>query len=848
MVLMRLFLFVGFAAYSFLVQAEVSILKNGQASAVIVVDARGAQGEGVTILNDAAEWLAQSLKRASGAVFLKVHETPERPAIILARADAWPKMAKAAKLESKAFGAFAIVLQERRMFVLGNTEAGVRNGVAALLRQWGFRWLAPSPRWWITPKLDSLSIKEGFTSSPALIDRRIWYAYGMGEPDLKPLMANYEWWAIANQLSLRSPVRTGHSYGNIIGRNKDAFAANPEYYALLADGTRDSSRAVNARKFCVSNPGLVKLVIEDRQKLLKANRKVHPANTMVSIDPSDGEGVCICKNCEALGTPSDRVFHLANAVAKALRQMDPEAWVGLYAYSSHRLPPTIKVEPNVYVQVAMGFNRTQYTLPELVERWSGKVGAIGLREYYGVEAWDWGLPGRARGGRVAYHQEWIPFYAARKLNAINAETNANWGAQALGLYVAARLMWNPKADAEKLSGEFFQLAFRKAAPAMRKFFERMETSPPLRPSVLLPLFEDLETAWKMETDPQVRHRFIDLKAYLVFVAKFREFDLIRGRNPSRNDAYYASLKSLMNDAYRMRHRDMVHYYALARRLCNGLALTDNRPEFWMFRKDAAPVWKHGKPFSDNEIASRFAKAHAVLKADPDPTVNFSRYLDRVMVPGVKAGSSRIHADSRKNVGRFRNGLLGYLVPSGPFTARLGIAPTSKPVTLKVMMRSDTIYDKTFKFGKGFQAAEIKLPRAFEYHVHITGNFELEVPPGTPLMYEASAARPAWVEYTGGHYFYVPKGTREVMVDAGPRLSIEVPGQGRRDLIPAMRFPGSNHIVVKVPVGADGTVWHTHTNTRGQFSLLNIPPLLSFHRTPIFVPREISEGDGLTTQK
>ena len=40
------------------------------------------------------------------------------------------------------------------------------------------------------------------------------------------------------------------------------------------------------------------------------------------------------------------------------------------------------------------------TLAELVEQWSKKVGAVGLREYYGVEAWDWGLPGRMRGSRM----------------------------------------------------------------------------------------------------------------------------------------------------------------------------------------------------------------------------------------------------------------------------------------------------------------------------------------------------------------------------------------------------------------------------------------------------------------
>ena len=131
-------------------------------------------------------------------------------------------------------------------------------------------------------------------------------------------------------------------------------------------------------------------------------------------------------------------------------------------------------------------------------------------------------------------------------------------------------MWEPKADAEQLNAEFYQLAFGKAAPMMKEFYKRMETAPPLRPSVLRPFFENLETAWQEEPDEAVRQRLTDLKSYLVFVAQFREFDLVRGRIPSRNDAYYAALKTLMTDAYRMRHRDMVHYYALARRLCNGI--------------------------------------------------------------------------------------------------------------------------------------------------------------------------------------------------------------------------------------------------------------------------------------
>lgn len=838
------------------VRADVPLLDNGKASLQIVADVRGTTPAGAEVVKDAAAWLTASLKRASGADFIVASETGDQPSLVIARKDVWPDVAREAGLTSQKYDDYAIVTRtdERRVYVLGNSEEAARFGVADLLRRWGFRWFAPSKQWHVTPRLKDLAINLNAVESPQLIERRIWYAYGMSGDDLRPLMNDYQRWAIANRLTQRGLTRTGHSYGHIIGRNKESFAENPELSAMKEDGTRDMTSVPNARKFCFSNPKLIDLVCTDRRKLLELDRKANPAAFMVSVDPSDGQGTCHCESCKQLGTTTDRVFHLANQVAKRLRANDPHAWAGLYAYSSHRLPPTIDVEPNVYVQVALGFNRTQYSLPELVERWSKKVSAIGLREYYGVEAWDWGLPGRARGGRVEYHRKWIPFYAERNLNGINAETNANWGAQTLGLYVASQMMWQPKADVDSLVTEYFELLFGDAATTMRSFYEKLEAAPPLRPATLLPLFGDIQTAWNQTEDEAVHARLTDLKAYLIYVAKFREFDLVRGRNADRNDAYYAALKPLMNYAWRIRHRDTIHYYALARRLCNGLPIQDKRLEFYMANKDRDPIWKTGDNLTDSEIGNLFDQTIAALKADGDPTVSFSRYFDRVKVPGDDAGASHIHATPQGKIAtsRFRRGLRGYLGASGPQTAKFGIAPTSKPITMTVYMRSDAIFEQTFRAAengaKKFHDVEVKLPRAFEYRVEITGDFELQVPSETPFLFEASVTHPAWISYSGPHYFYVPKGTRELIVDADPRLSLVIPGKGRRDLSPADRVEGKSYIAVPVPAGCDGQIWHTTTLTRGTVMLLNTPPLFSLHRNTVFVPREVSESEGLSTKR
>ena len=182
------------------------------------------------------------------------------------------------------------------------------------------------------------------------------------------------------------------------------------------------------------------------------------------------------------------------------------------------------------------------------------------------------------------------------------------------------------------------------------------------------------------------------------------------------------------------------------------------------------------------------------------------------------------------------------------TARFAIAPTSKPVSFTVYMRDAPIFEGEFRKGEGFQPIEFDLPRAFEYRVEITGDFELQVPSETPFIFESSVTRPAWVSYSGPHYFYVPKGTRDLIFDTDVRFSVVIPGKGRKDFHPAERESGKSYIRVAVPEGTDGQMWHTTTMTRGSVMLLNTPPLFSLHRSTVFAPRELSESEGLSTKQ
>jgi hypothetical protein len=837
------------------------LARDGQAKAAVFVNTTGAGGENASVLTAAGERLAQNLGKGLGSPWPTVQQLTDAPAIVIARADQYPDIAAQAKLDTTHLDAFCIVSSASRLYLLGTTEVAAQHAVVTLLHDLGYRVYNPLEKWWITPSLRDLSVDTARSERPAMLGRSMWYAYG--EP-LDHLKAGYEQWRVHNRLVQAAPFQNGHSYGNIIGRNQKVFDEHPEYYALKEDGKRQSDGAVAARKLCYSNPDLIKLVIADRVALLRENRQANPYAFMVSVDPSDGQGTCHCENCKALGTETDRVIHLANAVARALQQEAPPAWVGLYAYSSHRLPPTISVEPNVNVQVAMGFNRTEYTLEELIGLWAQKVTSVGLREYYSVEEWDFGLPGRMRGADVAYHQKWIPFYAQRNVNAINSQINANWGGQTLGLYVAARLMWKPGEDVEAITAEFFRLCFGDAAEPMRRLHARFDEAGELSAFTLAPMFDDLHQAFAASSDPAVRARLIDLMAYLVYVDEFQTFKSAEARDAKHGDVYYTALGRLMRYAWQIRQRGIVHSYALARRLTNGLPLNDGRFEYWMnlseknrppqkfldqhkVKADDLPpraVWVEETQLSDDEITRRFDEARVRLAKLATARVSFDDALKAVTIPGDQAGAAQAFNVDQPGSMRVRRGMVARLIVDQPrkFTFRVTADSRSSELTL-LAPDGAVIAQRQVGRDEGEQAIDADC-KAGEHLLRITGDFLLVVPPDTRLVIEASPQNRFHAEYSGGQFFYVPRGTRQVRLNVAGRLCLLIPGKGRVDLSEQDQDPELGYIVLDVPKGADGAVWQTFHQTRGTFYFVNIPPWIMPFRNQMAVPLDLAKKENL----
>lgn len=333
---------------------QLTLATDGRAEHPVVISPKA----GETVRQVAAE-LAEYLTRMTGATF-EVTEGDGSRGIVLGTLADFPvaDLAEPLKIRNTYDGreAYAIRTGRDRLLLIGATELGASHAAFRLLEHLGCRWFFPAEEWEIVPSKPTLTVALSESDRPALLARRIWWGYGFFDRDR--CLKDYQAWARHNRMAASMTISCGHAWQTIIAQNRQVFDAHPEYLALV-DGKRQGPQ------LCASNPEVRQLV---RAYALEEFRK-HPDRDMVSLETSDGSNHCQCEGCVRLGSISDRVFGLANEVARAVAAEYPGKMIGLYAYNDHCEPPSFQLEPNVYVQSTAGFIRGRYTFDELTELW-----------------------------------------------------------------------------------------------------------------------------------------------------------------------------------------------------------------------------------------------------------------------------------------------------------------------------------------------------------------------------------------------------------------------------------------------------------------------------------------------
>ncbi len=435
--------------------------------------------------------LAQILRRVYRGEDISIRTLPvQQPAIVLAIAQDFPELARKHKLEELGPEGYIIRTEPNRLWLLANTVQGLQHAVYGLLHEIGCRWYFADPVWTVIPHKPTLRVRLNRREQPAFKDRVIWYTWGA---PTKTLWDNYHTWFKANRQGGHFKVRAGHAYESYIPYSE--FEKHPEWFGLV-DGRRQPMQ------LCVSNPEVQRRVVEGVLRYFESN----PKEQMASVEPNDGGGHCECEGCQAIGNPSDQAFYLANLAAKAVRARYPDKWVGLLSYAYHSEPPRFPIEKGVYVQVTTGFRYTKLSFEEQVNRIRDLGAAVGLYDYYSVPEWSWDLPGAPQAARFYTLAENIKRYHRMGLDTISTQASIDWITSGPGYWIAAQLMWNPKLDTQALAEDFFQKAFGTAAKPMKRLYIRWANGERLSWRGLKLALQDLQEAYRLSDDPQVRAR------------------------------------------------------------------------------------------------------------------------------------------------------------------------------------------------------------------------------------------------------------------------------------------------------------------------------------------------------
>lgn len=764
-------------------------------------------------LKAAVDDLQEYLKRITGKEYSassgKLVEGDAAAAILLRRADAADVPAAAVKMLPKpSREAFCLWPDDTRLWIVARSDLGLSHAVYVFLEQLGCRWYFPSDSWTIVPKRDDILLQAAIAQQPAFRSRLFSGTGGFGGhlplDKNRTLQARWTDWERRNRFGGEFRV-SGHTGEAFNKKYRKQLEAHPEWRAMI-DGKRVPWSEI--AKFCAGNKEVVDLYVKDRVEDLQRRRKydpVGPHSWAVSVEPADGGGHCTAPESLAIGSVSDRVFHVANQVAKAVRREFPDGHVSLFAYNEHAAVPSIPIEPNVYVQVIpYAFQRTGLSPDGLLDAWSRKVLRMGIYDYWSIPDWSHDLPDF---DPLVYGPERLRGWHRRGVDSFLCESTYSSGAMGLAWYICSRLSWQPDTKVQPIFNQFLQDCFGPASAPMRRMLLRWSKGYYPTSHELALSYRDVEEAWKLAKDhPKVVARVADYGRYVEYLGRrFEYLQTARGSSERRKNA-----QRLMEYLWSIYDSSMIHAFRHSQLLARDERIA-GRPELskrFDWTNHDAPGWPTIRKLSDDDVR-RLTRA------------GVPRYQPQDFVVRRFTGSLvRLANETKSTAGDDYSPVL-WLSNSLDFTVQvdqdqLAFRPriaTEKPIRFTAVdSEGKQVSSVSVETGKDWQKAwsepEIEFPRPGQYRLRMVSQkrmFRLSVPADLPISI------PGWWNSQGTPtprlYFYVPREISRLAIyanyiAAGPPRFFDPEG---KEVAPVLIDDGHLQLI-SIPPEHRGAVW------------------------------------------
>lgn len=793
----------------------------------------------------AAKDLSEMLEKMTGGTFLISGEDPVGPGLFVGIPGDFETPFPVNFETSKADPDHYLMRSDgKSVYLIGSTPQALEFAVWDFLYRLGHRQYFPGEHWEIIPGLDRIEVDMDEVQRPDYWNRS--GPRGAARPAHRHWMGEkFNEWRTRNRTASGFALNTGHAYDGIVRRNRAVFDDHPEFFAKIG-GVREER--VNP-KFCIGNPDLRDVVVADAIAQIESN----PDVDSLSLDPSDGGGWCdeTCDLCEKVGSVSDRVVFLANEVARALDEnSDKETFVGIYAYNEYSPPPNIALHPNVIPSLATAFIRGNQTFDDMISGWSAKSKMLGIREYYGVSAWNSAMPGQARASDIAYLARTIPEWHGRGARFMNAESDDSWGSNGLGYFLAARMLWDvdEAKRVEELVDEFVHKCFGEAAEPMRNFFNAITSQPQISEHLVGRLYRLLKEASEQTKDEAVQQRLEDLILWVRFVELHRAF---RAALPGDQQAAFDEFMAFVwrtRDTFLVDPLGIIDWLQRQQRHVDHINWADGYLK-------VVPSSNHrvgeNTPFDRAEITricNNGIASNSVLDFEP---VGFGHRL----APASERLEWTDNPALRRST-RSRSENVSYTwIPHAPYEVKLNlrtgvIYPDRGSATLRLewwnedLDAYEVVDEKFLEPGEGMREVVLRADSEGLHRVvwseRMAGT-DFEWPEDLP---RTTPHGPDHQNITVGRdsfYFYVPKDTPLIgmyvtaeagrVLDAHGNVALDFDTMGKVQ----------DFVAIEVPEGMDGALWQFQAFA-GNVQLLTVPPFGADSPQALLLPREFIEEE------
>ena len=273
--------------------------------------------------------------------------------------------------------------------------------------------------------------------------------------------------------------------------------AHPEWYGLGPDGKRHFTTDPFGYNFCTSNKDMQNEFMKNLvEKLAKGDWKYAD---YLDWWPEDADHWCVCDDCKALGSPTDRNLIMTHLIREGLKQaladgrLKRDIKVKFLIYSSAGVidPPTKPLPKGFDYDGIMGTffpiyrcyvhnlddpACTEFNLHYFkhLNAWRTNPyykGKFMIGEYYNISYFR-DLP-------ILFTQRMehdIRFYyesGARAMHYMHVPMG-NWGPRTITNYQFARMLWDPATDIPAMKDEYFRARYEDANAQMCDFYTSLE--------------------------------------------------------------------------------------------------------------------------------------------------------------------------------------------------------------------------------------------------------------------------------------------------------------------------------------------------------------------------------------